>query len=354
MMALWSRLLNAAPRARLLLKAHALGNASARASVLECFAGHGIPAGRLSLYGPEDSAQGHLARYREMDIALDTYPYNGTTTTCEALWMGVPVVTLAGKTHVTRTGASILGQLGCDEWVATTPDEYLAKALALSGDLEKLRGVRQGLRQRMRASPLLDGPGFARAVEAAYLEAWSNWLAPAAAAGPLRLHIGGTEAKEGWKILNIQAGPKVDFVGDCTDLGQFADASVDELYASHVLEHLGHQTELARALQGFHRILKPGGRAMISVPDFETLCRLFLDPRATMRDRFHVMRFVFGGQMDEHDFHRVGLTHEFLSQLLRQAGFSRVERAGEFGLFRDTSATEYLDRKISLNVVAYK
>jgi predicted O-linked N-acetylglucosamine transferase (SPINDLY family)/predicted SAM-dependent methyltransferase len=354
MIAVWSRLLEAAPRARLLLKAHALGNASARRGVLERFASHGVPAERLTLHGPEDSIEGHLARYRDVDIALDSFPYNGTTTTCEALWMGVPVVTLAGKTHVTRTGASILKQLGHDEWVATTPDEYLAKALALSADLEKLRGVRQGLRQRMRASPLLDGAGFAREVEAACRKAWSGWLASAALAGTLRLHIGGTEKKEGWKILNIQPGPNVDFVGDCSDLGQFADASVDELYASHVLEHLGHQSELARALQGFHRILKPGGKAMISVPDFEILCRLFLDPRATTLDRFHVMRFVFGGQMDEHDFHRVGLTHEFLLQLLLQAGFSRVERASEFGLFQDTSATEYLNQKISLNVVAYK
>jgi predicted SAM-dependent methyltransferase len=93
---------------------------------------------------------------------------------------------------------------------------------------------------------------------------------------------------------------------------------------------------------------------MISVPDFETLCRLFLDPHATTRERFHVMRFVFGGQMDEHDYHRVGLSHEILSQLLFQAGFPRVERVGEFGLFRDTSTTEYLNQKISLNVVAYK
>jgi predicted O-linked N-acetylglucosamine transferase (SPINDLY family)/predicted SAM-dependent methyltransferase len=354
MIELWSRLLQSAPSARLMMKAHALGNPGARRSVLNRFASHGIAAERLALHGPEDSVAGHLGRYRDVDVALDSFPYNGTTTTCEALWMGVPVVTLAGNTHVARTGASILKQLGHDEWIATTPEQYVAKALALAADLGKLGGLRQGLRQRMRASPLLDGAGFARAVEAAYREAWSGWLAPAVAAAPLRLHIGGTEAKEGWKILNIQPGPKVDFVGDCTDLGQFADASVDEIYASHVLEHLGHQNALARALQEFHRILKPGGKAMISVPDFEILCRLFLDPRATLRERFHVMRFVFGGQMDEHDFHRVGLTHEFLQQLLSQAGFARVDRAGDFGLFQDTSATEYLGQRISLNVVAYK
>jgi predicted SAM-dependent methyltransferase len=129
---------------------------------------------------------------------------------------------------------------------------------------------------------------------------------------------------------------------------------VDELYASHVLEHVGYLAPLRRTLAGFHRVLKPGGSAYISVPDFEILCRQFLDPRATIRDRFHVMRMIFGGQMDEHDFHRVGLTYEFLSKYLLQAGFSRVERVAEFGLFHDSSTAEFLDQKISLNVVARK
>lgn len=356
MIALWARLLAAAPRARLLLKAHALGSESARRSVLDRFASHGIAAERLALHGPEDSVEGHLARYREVDIALDTYPYNGTTTSCEALWMGVPVVTLAGTTHVSRVGASILKEVALDELVATSPDGYIAKALALSADPEKLRGLRRGLRERLRASPLLDGAGFAHAVEAAFQEAWAGWLASGgvAAAGPLRLHIGGKESRQGWKILDIQPGPNVDFVGDCSELGQFADASVDELYASHVIEHLSYRSALLRTLRGFHRVLKTGGKLMISVPDFEVLCRLFLDPRATVRDRFELMRMAFGGQVDEHDFHRVGLTYEFLSNFLFQAGFSRVERVGEFGLFRDASTAEHLNQKISLNVAAYK
>ena len=357
MIALWSRLLAAAPQARLLLKAHALGSESARRGILALFAGHGIDAGRLALHGPEDAVAGHLARYREVDIALDTFPYHGATTTCEALWMGVPVVTLAGSTHVSRVGASILKQVALDDLVATSADEYLAKALALSSDLDKLRALRQGMRARMRASPLLDGAGFARAVEAAYQEAWTGWLAPrgaAAGSGPLRLHVGGKEKKEGWKILNIQPGLEVDYVGDCTDLSQFGDASVDELYASHVIEHLGHQSAVGRALTGFHRVLKPGGRALIAVPDFEALCRLFLDERANMLDRFQIMRMVFGAQMDEHDFHYVGLSYEFLSQFLFQSGFSRVERVQDFGLFRDASTIKFLDQPISLNVVAYK
>jgi len=176
----------------------------------------------------------------------------------------------------------------------------------------------------------------------------------AGAEAPLRLHIGGMEKRQGWKILNVQAGPDVDFVGDCTDLGRFADGSVQEIYASHVLEHLSYQDRLPRALGELYRVLRPGGAAMISVPDLEVLCRLFLDPRAKVRDRFEIMRMAFGGQMDPHDFHFVGLSYDLLYNFLFGAGFRRIEQVKAFGLFRDSSTIEYMGEPISLNVVAHK
>jgi predicted SAM-dependent methyltransferase len=172
-------------------------------------------------------------------------------------------------------------------------------------------------------------------------------------ATPLRLHIGGEEAKPGWKIFNVQPGPDVDYTGDCSDLSAFADASVDDIYASHVLEHLGYQEKLPRALAEFHRVLKQGGRARISVPDFEILCRLFVDARQ-MNDRIMIMRMAFGGQLDAYDFHYVGLSFDILEGLLGSAGFSRVERVSEFGFFSDTSSIRMLGMPISLNVVVYK
>jgi predicted SAM-dependent methyltransferase len=293
-------------------------------------------------------------------VALDTYPYHGTTTTCEALWMGVPVITLAGATHVSRVGASIMKRVGLEELVASDHAQYVDKALALSADLQRLAALRHGMRERMRTSPLMDAAGFARAMESAYLDAWRRWLESgkvgdlAAQTEPLRLHIGGKQWKEGWRILNIQPGEDVDFVGDCCDLGQFADGSVHEVYASHVLEHLGYQTDLPRALSEIARVLKPGGSAMISVPDFEVLCRQFLDPGATPAERFHTMRMAFGGQIDKHDFHFVGLSDELLRSYLYRAGFARVERVKSFDLFRDASVLEVGGRAISLNVIAYK
>lgn len=168
-----------------------------------------------------------------------------------------------------------------------------------------------------------------------------------------RLHIGGREAKAGWQILNVQPGEGVDYVGDIQDLSQFAAESCDEIYASHVLEHVSI-ARILPTLRGFHRILKPGGRVMISVPDLEVLCKLFIHPQMQKPARFHVMTMMFGGQVDSADFHYVGLTFEFLSDYLAGAGFSRFERVEAFGIFNDTSNFAPYGVPISLNVIAFK
>jgi predicted O-linked N-acetylglucosamine transferase (SPINDLY family) len=170
--ALWARILGQLPQARMIMKAHALGDEGARRDVHAHFAAGGIASSRVELFGPEESHGGHLARYLEVDIGLDPFPYHGTATTCEALWMGVPVVTLAGRTHLARVGVSVLRRIKMDELIAATPDEYVRKAVALAGDPVRLRQWRAGLRRAMSASPLLDAAGFARALEAAYLEMW--------------------------------------------------------------------------------------------------------------------------------------------------------------------------------------
>jgi predicted SAM-dependent methyltransferase len=129
----------------------------------------------------------------------------------------------------------------------------------------------------------------------------------------LKLHIGGEQVKQGWKILNAQPKPGADFVGNICDLSQFADASVSAIYASHVLEHVP-QALVPATLAGIHRVLKKGGAFMVSVPDMEVLCRLFTHPGGTMDNRLHIMRMMFGGQTDAFDFHYFGWSWEFMQQ----------------------------------------
>jgi len=168
------------------------------------------------------------------------------------------------------------------------------------------------------------------------------------------LNIGGTERKEGWKILNIQPGEHVDYVSDLRDLSGFADESFDVIYTSHTLEHLGYQKDLATAIAGIYRILRTGGKLYVSVPDLDVLCRLFIHERATMDDRLRIMRMMFGGQLDQYDFHYVGLNGEFLAHYLFKTGFRELYQVPEFNIFKDTSSLRFNNVLISLNMVAIK
>jgi predicted O-linked N-acetylglucosamine transferase (SPINDLY family) len=170
------RILNAVPAARLLLKNKVLGNLAAQAEVRARFTAAGIDESRVVLSAWEPSVEGHLKAYDQVDVALDSFPYNGTTTTCEALWMGVPVVTFRGDRHAGRVGASLLHTVGLDDLVGDTIDDYVKIAVSLSADPGRLAGLRAGLRTRMRASALMDETGFVRELEACYLEVWERRL----------------------------------------------------------------------------------------------------------------------------------------------------------------------------------
>lgn len=172
---------------------------------------------------------------------------------------------------------------------------------------------------------------------------------------PINLHIGGETAQADWEIMNVLPGPAVDHVGNANDLSRFADGSLDRIYASHVLEHFDYQSELLATLKEWHRVLRPFGTLYVSVPDLDELARLLLDRDGlTVDQRFAVMRMMFGGHMDPHDFHGTGLNEDFLTYFLDQAGFAMIRRVDEFRIFEDTSSFRFKDRLISLNMVARK
>jgi protein O-GlcNAc transferase len=170
--AAWAQILLAVPDARLLLKSRLLRDQGIRDRLATRFGQRGIGGDRLEFRGPVSSLADHLAAYGDVDIALDPFPYNGTTTTCEALWMGVPVLTLAGDRHAARVGASVLSQLGLAQFIATDVAAYADMAARLAGDSAVLGRLRASLRDRVRLSPLRDEKGFAGDFEAALRTLW--------------------------------------------------------------------------------------------------------------------------------------------------------------------------------------
>jgi predicted O-linked N-acetylglucosamine transferase (SPINDLY family) len=173
----WAEILHRQPLSRLVLKSKPLADQACRERYLGLFAEQGIPADRLELLGWLPAPQNHLELYHRIDIGLDSFPYNGTTTTCEALWMGVPVVTLCGDRHAARVGASIMRQVGLEELVAHSEDEYIALAVALAQDRQRLLALRGSQRRKMRESRLLDKKLFAETLEDAYRRMWEEWCA---------------------------------------------------------------------------------------------------------------------------------------------------------------------------------
>jgi predicted O-linked N-acetylglucosamine transferase (SPINDLY family) len=172
---LWARLLARLPASRLFMKARSLADAATAERVRAAFAGHGVISDRLDLRSDELSVAAHLTLYHAVDIALDPFPYNGTTTTCEALWMGVPVVALAGSTHVSRVSASLLTNLGRPEWITHSESEYIEKSVGLAAELPHLAEMRSTQRELMRQSPLCDAGRFVSQLEDAYREMWRQW-----------------------------------------------------------------------------------------------------------------------------------------------------------------------------------
>ncbi|MBL8670938.1 MAG: tetratricopeptide repeat protein [Alphaproteobacteria bacterium] len=174
---LWAHVLAAVPRSRLLLKAHGLDDPRIAAAQRARFAAAGLPPDRVAIAAFEPAERDHLARYADMDVALDPTPYAGTTTTCEALWMGVPVVTLCGSLPQARVGASLLGAVGLEDFAVTERDAFVRAAAGLAAAPGRLCEVRASLRERMARSPLCDGARLAQALGDALRATWRGWCA---------------------------------------------------------------------------------------------------------------------------------------------------------------------------------
>jgi predicted O-linked N-acetylglucosamine transferase (SPINDLY family) len=172
----WAEILRQVPASRLIIKNSAIAIPYARAELSRRFVDLGIVAERVELRQRSPHAA-MLAEYGDVDLGLDTFPYNGGLTTCEALWQGVPIVAIEGERMISRQTSAMLRLLGAEDLIARTRDEYVALAVRWARDKERLGSMRQSLRERMRASPLCDGPRFARNLEAVLRESWQAYCA---------------------------------------------------------------------------------------------------------------------------------------------------------------------------------
>ena len=170
-LALWAKVLAAVPRSRMVILSP---QGAARERLAEKFASFGIERDRIEFLYRKPRRE-YLSYYSKIDIGLDTFPYNGHSTSLDSLWMGVPVITLIGRTSVGRAGFSQLSNLNLSDLAAQTPEDFVAIATKLAHDLPRLTELRSSLRQRMLSSPLMDAPRFARDVESAYEQMWLKW-----------------------------------------------------------------------------------------------------------------------------------------------------------------------------------
>ena len=171
----WSKILSEVSGSRLILKNMALSDEESTQRLVDQFKAHGIDKDRLLLLARTENNEQHLKKYHLIDIALDTFPYNGTTTTCDALWMGVPVIVLEGNSHVSRVGVSQMSNMGLPELIAKNQQDYVRIAVELAADLDRLQTLRAGMRERMRNSPLMDAKRLTGHLENVYRDVWQQW-----------------------------------------------------------------------------------------------------------------------------------------------------------------------------------
>ncbi|MFS8904789.1 methyltransferase domain-containing protein [Synechococcus sp. O70.2] len=321
---------------------------------------------RVRFLAQASSVEEHRGQLALVDLVLDTFPYTGATHTMEALYMGVPVLTLVGRHYYGRMSYSLLKNVGLEDCITWSVEEFIERGIQLGNNPERLAKAKQTIRDSYHRSIVWDPKRLAKAMERVFFElAYEHQLiqsippledcqAEPKPAESIRLHIGGKQPHPDWKILDSQVGDHVDYVGSAIDLSQFEDNSIEAIYAPYILQRFNYTRELPTALKEWHRVLRFGGQLMISVPDMPTLCLLYLKDEVSLEQRFRIMRMMFGDQVDEQNYHKVGFSWEYLFALLAQVGFRVIRKVDRFGLFNDCSDMVFLGEPVSLNVVATK
>jgi len=350
----WSRIMVSVPNARIMMKARELADPDTAEQVRKRFAACGVSPERLILQ-PASTYFEMCQDYSQVDIALDPFPFNGGMTTLDALWMGVPVVALAGNSVVSRQSTSMLINVGLEELVFADLESYVAGAVALALDWPRVARLRATIRLQMSRSPLCNAEQFTQDLETLYRRMWQAWcrgekLGSEIVPGPALsrktvLHVGCGAAdirslpayfQKRWQEirLDIDADAQPDILGSALDMSAIQSASVDAVYSSHILQRL-HAHELPIALAEIKRVLRPDGILVVIVPDLQAVARLIADDQLfetayespagaiTPFDMVYGHRgYLSAGKLQM--AHRGGFTLTTLIDALKKGGFAAV------------------------------
>ena len=353
----------------------------------------GVSPDRLIFAGRLPLVEDHLARYRQADLFIDTFPYNAHTTAADALMAGLPVITCMGNAFPSRVAGSLLHAIGLSELITDSLADYEALALGLAGQPERLREIRARLLKNRGTYALFDTATFCRNFEQTLSQIYrgqqavdrhalsdegsapridseqksiaSNGIADPAiqpngmaegckVAKKRCLHLGGLVQTAGWEVINDAPDAVVDHAGSVRELSRFSDNCFDVLYAHHVLEKIDYRESLLQTLVEWRRVLKSGGILAVTVMDLELLAARLLDKSLNLPERFTAMRMMFGGHMDKGDYHQVGLTEEFLVNFLMSAGFAEARRVISFNSPEVSFPVANYHAQADLNVIVRK
>ena len=345
----WARVLAAVPDSRLVLKWRTLVDEPLCESIQGAFASRGIDPARLELR-PASFHADLLKEYADIDIALDPFPFTGGLTSCEALWMGVPVVTWPQSRVVSRQTFAFVSAIGLPELAAPSADGYVDIARSLAADRPRLAALRAGLRARMQASILMDVAGFTRQLENTLIGLYRRIAAEEtdkAMNAKTILHIGPGHRHNGaqlpvvfqgsdWKEirLDIDPGNEPDIVGSMLAMPAVATASVHAIYSAHNIEHV-YAHEVPVVLKEFLRVLTPEGFLVVTCPDLQTVCALVAEDKLTepayrsQAGPITPLDILYGhgaAVAAGHHFmaHKGGFTLKSLTAALQGAGFQTI------------------------------
>ena len=343
---LWAAILQQVPNSRLILKWRTFNDEAFCQQVIDAFGQRGIQPDRIELRAPSFHAD-LLKEYADIDIALDPFPFTGGLTSCEALWMGVPVITWPQSRVVSRQSYAFLNQIGLPELAAKDAEDYVRIAVRLANDKDRLLN----LRQRMQASPLCDVGGFTRSLEDSLIQLYENIAQSkiTMTANPkILLNVGAGHPKSGaripvgfqspdWQEMRLDIDPvnEPHIIGTMLDMSAVATESVDAIYSSHNIEHL-YPGEIPQAMEEFLRVLKPDGYAVITCPDLQAAAQMIAEDKLmeaayTTRAGMVITPFdivyshrEFTGRDKPFMAHHCGFTLKVLIGTLQSNGFASV------------------------------